>query len=184
MFFRRVSGIGLLGNHRLAVPGAVLAFGFTVCEFPGVEGKKPEVPGDSVPESQDPPKERYGESYLAMDAQQKKAHPMAPARRSVSKGGNKLLLLFVVVMALLYFQGGRLMAWLERQPTSARILKVIRENLRPADEKAGPPLEPLNTGTGATGGETTFASGQGFGTVSPDDGGQSFRVVVPPNETN
>jgi hypothetical protein len=32
------------------------------------------------------------------------------------------------------------------------------------------------------GGEMTFSSGQGFGTVAPDDGSDKFRVVVPPEE--
>lgn len=156
-----------------------------VCDFSGVEdGKKPEVPGNSAPNPEDAPRERYGDSYLAMDAMQKKAHPLPPPRRHVSKGGNKWVLLLLIVVGVFYFQGARIMAWLEAQPFSARILNSIRENLRPADEKAGPGMTPLKDGVGAAGGETTFASGQGFGAVSPDDGSNSFRVVVPPDESN
>jgi len=102
----------------------------------------------------------------------------------MSGGGSKWLLLVIVVLAVFYFQGGRIMAWLEKEPFTARILNSIRESLRPADEKAGPGLTPLKGDAGATGGGTTFASGQGFGTVTRDDGSDSFRVVAPPGESN
>lgn len=85
----------------------------------------------------------------------------------------------LIALAVFYFQGARIMSWIKQQPFMTRILETVREHLRPADEKAGPPLTPLTNGAGATGGETTFASGQGFGTMSPDDGSDSFRVVVP-----
>lgn len=166
----------MVGRGPLAMRGGL-------CDFPGVEGgDKPKKPEGADPE--EAPRERYGESYLAMDAMQKKAHPVPSPKRQVSKGGNKWLLLLVLVVAVFYFQGARITAWLEREPSTARILKTIRGYLRPADEKAGPPLTPLDSGVGAAGGETTFASGQGFGTVTPDDGSDSFRVVVPGNESN
>ena len=172
VFLPEETGWPFPDHHAVA-----LALGPGLCDVPAVEG------GNKREEPEESPRERYGESYLAMDAMQKKAHPVVPRRRPVSKGGNKWLLFLLLVLALFYFQGARMMAWLEREPSTARILKTIRGHLRPADEKAGPPLTPLD-GVGATGGETTFASGQGFGTVTPDDGSDSFRVVVPANESN
>lgn len=118
------------------------------------------------------PKERYGESYLAMNAAQKRAAPALPIpRRPKGRGG--IVLVFILVTAgLAYLQRARVLPWLEQHSHTGPLLEKIREHFGSREERGGDILK-------AAGGETTVL-GQGSGTVTPDDGSDTFRVIPSP----
>lgn len=123
--------------------------------------------------------ERFGASYLAMDAAQKKGSSVPAAKRGRKSGRGKRVFFFVLAAGgIFYFQREKLLPLLAENTLTGPAYKALVGRFFPAsDDPAGLPLTPLPAGTGGT---TTFASGQGFGAVSPDDGSASFRVVVPP----
>ena len=135
--------------------------------------------------------ERYGGSYLALDGASKKRLPQPPVRRKsgawLASRLKELVLLVVILGVAAYFFRGRLEPVLAGNPYTVPLYKFLQEKF-PETKKE--PLKGLSTSAdmpdNATpmpaGGEVTFSSGQGFGTVSPDDGSDSFRVVVPPEE--
>lgn len=135
------------------------------------------------PESEKP-KERYAASYLAMDAAHQKPVAVPRARRRSGGWIKVALLLLLIGGAVAYFQRAHLIPWLEQNPQTAVVLQAVREKLGLAGERESDGPSSVGNGALPTGGETTFTSGQGFGTVAPDDGSDTFRVVVPPGETS
>jgi hypothetical protein len=131
------------------------------------------------PESQKP-KEQYGTSYLAMEAAHQKPLTAKKMRRRSLAGIKEILLVLLLLGGVAYFQRARILPWLEQYPQLASLMGSIRTILPQEPAKKGP----VSVGGEArpAGGETTFSSGQGGGTVTPDDGSDSFRVVVPPEQ--
>jgi multidrug efflux pump subunit AcrA (membrane-fusion protein) len=134
--------------------------------------------------------ERYGSSYLAMEAANRKGLPQVPVRRRrgawLKSRLKELVLLLVILGAAAYFFRARLVPVLAENPTTLPIAQFIEAKF-PVQTKndAVPGLTtsadlPETALPQPTGGDVTFSSGQGFGTVSADDGSDSFRVVVPP----
>lgn len=134
--------------------------------------------------------EHYGDSYLAMDAANRKRLPQHPVRRK--RAGwfigrlKELCLLLVVLSVVVYFQRARILPWLAQFPPAAPLYQFIQKTF-PVEERSemrelatNADLVENDAGASTAGGETTFVSGQGFGTVSADDGSDSFRVVLPP----
>lgn len=135
--------------------------------------------------------ERYSDSYLAIEAANKKALPQLPVRRRsgawLASRLKELLLLIVVLGVAGYFFRGRLLPLLAGNSVTLPIVQFIEAKF---PEKQKDQIQGLSTSADVagsnfpvpTGGEVTFSSGQGFGTVTADDGSDSFRVVVPPEE--
>jgi hypothetical protein len=132
------------------------------------------------PESEsEKPKERYGASYLAMQSAQQAPVAVRPIRRRSGSRLKVILLLLLIAGLAAYHQRARLVPWLEQNPRTAPLVLVIREKLGLEPEAKMRSLADVPDGAKPVGGETTFSSGQGYGTVTPDDGSDSFRVVVP-----
>jgi len=143
-------------------------------------------------ESQSPKApERYSDSYLAMEGAQKKGLPRPKARRRwglwLASRLKELLLLLVILAVAGYIFRARLLPVLAGNSVTLPVAQFIEAKF--PVQKANP-IQGLSTTADVadssqplpTGGEVTFSSGQGFGTVTADDGSDSFRVVVPPEE--
>jgi len=130
----------------------------------------------SGPSESEKPKERYGASYLAMEAAQQKPKASQPVRRRSGSGSKVVLLLLVIAGLAAYHQRARLIPWLEQNPRTSPFVLAIREKLGLEKKRS---LADTPESESPAGGETTFSSGQGYGTVTPDDGSDSFRVVLP-----
>jgi hypothetical protein len=133
-------------------------------------------PSDSPPEKQ---KETYSASYLAMEAAQRKTQTPEPVRRRSPSRIKKVLLVCLIAGVLAYSLRARLVSWMEGIPTMAPLVESLREKWTSWETNFSAMRDEGKPG----GGETSFSMGQGFGTVPPDDGSDSYRVVVPPEET-
>lgn len=141
------------------------------------------------PESEpEKPKERYSGSYLAIDSANKKNLPQAAIKRGKSYSRLKeLVLLLVIAGVVAYWQRGRILPWLAENPRTAPLLQALNLRIEPKKKQekylttSADGASPEGATAKPAGGEATFSSGQGYGTVTADDGSDSFRVVVPPD---
>jgi hypothetical protein len=121
------------------------------------------------------PKERYSESYLAMNAAQTQPAPVRTVKGR-SRGKWRVALLVILIgCGVAYLQRALLLRWLEQNRQTAPIVEKIRESFGISAEQDG-----MLGGSAPDGDQRTFSSGQGFGVVTPDDGSDTFRVVAPP----
>jgi len=121
-------------------------------------------------------KECYSASYLAMDARQRQPSNV-PSQVRRPRGRVRLLFLLLILGTLAYVQRARIFSWMESVPGGATLVQEIRSRWAPEDSGGLPGVAGSWNATG-----TTFSSGQGFGTVMPDDGADTFRVVPAPQE--
>lgn len=125
-------------------------------------------------------RENYTASYIAAgDSRAKEAVTKIPSRN----WGKWLLLLLLGGGIAVYAWRDTLVPWLRKNPvTGSLVAKVEKQMGSGKFPKGGLSKGVQNDPLPATGGDVTFSSGKGFGTAVPDDGSDSFRVVLPPEQ--